>query len=147
MRFGVGTIARIVQVAETPDGGYALATVGLRRFRVIRWLTDDPFPQAEIDLFEEPAAAGTDVAARDRVADAFGEVLELWHQLDERVPRDPPPASDDPGRDVFEIAAAAPLATLDSQRVFAADGTAARSAVLHKYLGELADELRARIAE
>jgi hypothetical protein len=62
VRFGVGTIARIVQVAETPDGGYALATVGLRRFRVIRWLTDDPFPQAEIDLFEEPAGR-TDIAA------------------------------------------------------------------------------------
>ena len=147
VRFGVGTIARIVQVAETPDGGYALATVGLRRFRVIRWLTDDPFPQAEIDLFEEPAPADTDFAARDRVAGAFGDVLELWHQLDERVPRDPPPASDDPGRDVFEIAAAAPLGPLDAQRVLEADGTAARSAVLHEYLGELADELRARIAE
>ena len=132
---------------ETRDGGYALATVGLRRFRVIRWLTDDPFPQAEIDLFEEPAPADTDSAARDWVAGAFGEVLELWHQLDERVPRDPPPVSDDPGRDVFEIAAAAPLGPLDAQRVLEAHGTAARSAVLHEYLGELADVLRARIAE
>ena len=37
VRFGVGTIARIVQVADTPDGGYALATVGLHRFQVVRW--------------------------------------------------------------------------------------------------------------
>jgi len=147
VRFDLGTIARIVQVAETPDGGYALATVGLRRFRVLRWLADDPFPQAEIDVFDEPAPAAPDFAARDRVTAAFADVLDLWHQLDERVPRDPPPATDNPGRDVFEIAAAAPLGPLDAQRVLEADGTAAWSAVLHKYLGELADELRARIAE
>ena len=80
VRFDVGTIARIVQAAELPDGRFALATVGLRRFRVVRWLTDDPYPQAEVDLFEEPAPADTDIAARDRVAGAFGEVLELWHR-------------------------------------------------------------------
>ena len=43
---------------------------------------------------------------------------------------------------MFEIAAAAPLGPLDAQRVLEAHGTAARSAVLHEYLGELADMLR-----
>ena len=33
-RFDVGTRARIVQIAELPDGRYALSTVGLRRIRV-----------------------------------------------------------------------------------------------------------------
>src|SRR5258708_27579797 len=57
-RFGVGTVARIVRAQELPDGGYALATVGLRRIRVTRWLADDPFPRAEVaDLGEEPPRA------------------------------------------------------------------------------------------
>ena len=50
-------------------------------------------------------------------------------------------------RDVFEVAAAAPLGPLDAQRVLEADATQPRSAVLQRYLGELADELRARLAE
>src|SRR5207249_3558867 len=41
-RFGIGTVARIVRAQELPDGGYALATVGIRRVRVTRWLLDDP---------------------------------------------------------------------------------------------------------
>src|SRR5690349_16753436 len=48
-RFDVGTIARVVQIAELPDGRYAVSTVGIRRFRVRRWLDDDPYPRAEID--------------------------------------------------------------------------------------------------
>src|SRR6476659_11505422 len=47
-RFGVGTVARVVRAHELPDGGYVLATVGTRRFRVARWLADDPYPRAEV---------------------------------------------------------------------------------------------------
>ena len=31
VRFDVGTVARVVQIAEVPDGRYALVTVGVRR--------------------------------------------------------------------------------------------------------------------
>src|SRR5258706_16209226 len=52
-RFGVGTVARIVRAQELPDGGYALATVGIRRVHVISWMPDDPYPQAEgVDLVD-----------------------------------------------------------------------------------------------
>ena len=53
-RFGVGTVARIVEAARTPDGRYLLATVGTERFRVKKWLDDDPFPRAEVDVLGEP---------------------------------------------------------------------------------------------
>src|SRR6478752_3521250 len=47
-RFDVGTVARIVRAQQLPDGGFALATVGIRRIRVTAWLVDDPYPQAEV---------------------------------------------------------------------------------------------------
>ena len=37
-RFGVGTVARIVEAARTPDGRFLLATVGTERLRVRSWL-------------------------------------------------------------------------------------------------------------
>src|SRR5438128_2746014 len=47
-RHDVGTVARMIQVAELADGRYAMITVGMRRIRVTEWLPDDPFPQAEV---------------------------------------------------------------------------------------------------
>src|ERR1700712_2036566 len=49
-RFAVGTVARIVEAAQTPDGRYLLATVGTERLRVKKWLDDEPFPRAHGDL-------------------------------------------------------------------------------------------------
>ena len=66
-RFAVGTVARIVEAARTPDGRYLLATVGTERFRVQKWLDDDPFPRAEIDVIDEPKRVAADAAdQRDR---------------------------------------------------------------------------------
>ncbi len=64
VRFDTGTIARVVQAAELPDGRYALATVGMSRARVLRWLADDPYPQAEVvELADEPSNSSADRAA------------------------------------------------------------------------------------
>jgi Lon protease-like protein len=147
VRFDVGTVARIVQVAETPDGRYAITAAGLRRLHVVRWLPEDPFPLAEIEALDDPQPMAADRDARDRLFAAFAEVLELWHRLDARVPRTAPAPSDDPGRDVYEIAAAAPIGPLDAQKCLEADGTPARSALLQRCLGDVSAELRARSDE
>src|SRR5947199_9334117 len=47
-RFGVGTVARIVQTAELPDGRWLGDAVGAQRFRVTEGLPDDPDPLALI---------------------------------------------------------------------------------------------------
>lgn len=51
-RFDVGTMARIVEVEAAADHMGVLA-VGGQRFRVQRWLPDDPFPQANIEMLPE----------------------------------------------------------------------------------------------
>src|SRR6516225_1326379 len=62
-RFDFGTVARVVEAARTPDGRYLLATVGTERLRVRRWLSDDPFPRADIDLVAEPKSFDVRAAA------------------------------------------------------------------------------------
>ena len=63
-------MARIVEAARTPDGRYLLATVGTDRFRVKKWLDDDPYPRAEIDVLDEPKRVAGDAgdAARRRAS-------------------------------------------------------------------------------
>ena len=58
-RFDVGTVARIVRAGQLPDGRYVLATVGIQRLRVRDWLPDDPYPQAEVELLDEPGGTAT----------------------------------------------------------------------------------------
>jgi Lon protease-like protein len=145
-RFGVGTVARIVQAAETPDGRYALVTTGLGRFRVTAWMPDDPFPQAEVELLNEPPAAAADGAVRDEALDALRTVVDLWRALDARVPDEVPPISDDPARAAFELCALAPVGPLDAQRLLEAPSPGERLSRLVGLLRDHADELRARIA-
>ena len=49
VRTSVGTVAQIVDATELDDGRWVLGTVGTRRVRVHEWLTDDPYPRADVD--------------------------------------------------------------------------------------------------
>lgn len=145
-RFDIGTVARIVQAAELPDGRYALVTTGIARLRVVTWLPDDPFPQAEVEILDEPEPGLDDAAALARAVEGLRVVLDLWRQLDERAPEELPPIADEPVRASFELAAIAPVGPLDAQRILAATGAASRFALLEGLLAERAEELRTRLA-
>jgi uncharacterized protein len=146
VRFDVATVARVVQAQEMPDGRYALATVGMRRVRVVEWLADDPYPQAHVEAIDDAAADPGASAARDRVVDALEAVAMLARRIDERVPS-PPPLDADPVRASYEAAALAPIGPLDAQRVLEATGVTERLELLAMLIDERGDELRARLGQ
>jgi Lon protease-like protein len=143
-RFDVATIARVVQANEMPDGGYALATVGMRRVRVQQWLTDDPYPRAEIAVLDDPPASAADGVARDLVVDAFARVADLARRIDPRV-GEVPEFDPDPLRASYEAAAIAPIGPLDAQRLLAVDDAGTRLTLLTALLEERLVDLQARI--
>ena len=144
-RFDVATVARVVQAGELPDGRFALATVGMRRVRVERWLADDPYPRAEVVALDDPAATPADAAARERVVEVFARVAELARRIDPRV-TDVPEFDADPLRASYEAAAVAPIGPLDAQRLLAAADAARRLELLAVMLEERIVDLRARLA-
>jgi uncharacterized protein len=150
VRFGVGTLAHIVQSSELSDGRFALAAVGVQRFRVERWLPDDPYPRAEIVLLDEidqPPGA-VDLGARvGRVAAALQTVYELAARLQGRGAVPPFEISSDPEQAAYEVAALASLGPLDAQRVLELPDTAARLGALDDLLADAAAMLRARLDE
>jgi Lon protease-like protein len=140
-RFGIGTVARVVRAQELPDGGYALATVGIRRIEVTRWLPDDPFPQAEVADLDD-VASESDASRRDRALDAFAAVCDLHRRIDPRLP-EMPEIHEAPLRASYEIAALAPIGPLDAQRVLEAPSAGDRLDLLAELLADHADMLRA----
>ena len=97
-------------------GGYVLATVGIRRLRVVRWLPEDPYPQAEVVDFPEAEPQTDAGSARDRARDALDEVCAIYRRRDPRVPQ-LPPVADDAAQASYELAALAPIGPLDAQRL------------------------------
>ena len=142
-RFDVATVARVVQASELPDGRFAVATVGLRRVRVVRWLDDDPYPRAEVAALDDPPTTADDLVARDRAVAALAEVTELARRIDPRA-AEPPALDADPVRASYEAAALAPVGPLDALQMLAADDAGTRLRLFCELVAERLVDLRAR---
>ena len=147
-RFGVGTVARIVEAARTPDGRFLLATVGTERLRIRSWLSDDPYPRADVDLLSEPKRVPERaVEQRAAVQRLLIRVLALRAELGEpAAPVDAAQLDDDPVRASFEAAALAPIGPLDAQQLLEVDDPCARFEQLEGMLVDAAELLELRLA-
>jgi Lon protease-like protein len=147
-RFTVGTVARIVEAARTPDGRFLLATVGTERLRIRKWLDDDPFPRAEVDLLDEPRVRDRARAAelRSSVQRLLTRVLAMSAELgDHAAPVGAAELDADPVRASYEAAALAPVGPLDAQQLLEVDDPVARLASLETMLTDAAEILGLRL--
>jgi len=155
VRSDIGTVAKIVEIAELDDGRYALIAVGVRRIKVSSWLADDPYPRADVEEWpdvDEPdgvAAAGPDTDLPAAVGAAMVQlrrVLALASEAGDDVSPATTEVSDDPVLATYHAAALAPVGPADRYRLLAAPGPWRRVAILHEVLGDAEETLRFRIA-
>lgn len=163
-RTDVGTMARIVQADEMPDGRFAVGAVGMRRIRVTAWLADEPYPRAEVtdwpDADGPGGGADTDPAGQGAVpfgpAEAgalVGEVDGLLRRVGALRSELGEPAlpldftlADDPLVAGYQATALAPLGPLDKQALLTASSVRARLDDVRRLLGEHVELLQARLA-
>ena len=130
-RFDVGTIARIAQM-ETAEGFIAMLAHGTRRFRVIEWLPDDPYPRAlvaELDPFDwDDSLDGT----RDRVEQTVRRALAVGAEFGEVAYSATVELEEDPVDAAWQLAAIAPLGEMDQLQLL-------RSQTLPGLFNELED--------
>ncbi|MCU1449735.1 MAG: hypothetical protein JWP02_1905 [Acidimicrobiales bacterium] len=144
VRFDVGCCARIVEASELPDGRWVLMALGIDRLRVERWLPEDPFPQAEVDLLtDQPAGPAAD-EQRQVVERLLRRALALKAELGEPAPPATAELDDDAAVAAYQAAALAPLGPIDAQRLLEADGTDARLNALAVALTDAVDVLAQR---
>jgi len=135
-RLSVGTCARIVEAAELPDGRWVLMVLGVERVGVRRWLPDDPYPQAEVDLLGERPAGPDAEEQRGVVERLLRQALALKAELGEPAAAATVELDADPAAAAYQAAALAPLGPLDGQRVLEQDGADERLVVLASLLAE-----------
>ena len=146
VRFRTGTVARIVEAAEVPDGRWVLVTVGTRRIRVHEWLTEEPYPRAEVsDVAEGPAGPDAQTA-RDEVERLLRHVLALAAEAGD----DAAPATVELHADLsvatWQAAAFAPVGPADGQRILETESVEDRLQLLHDLLEDEAAVLAHRLS-
>jgi ATP-dependent Lon protease len=153
VRFAVGTVARILQTAELPDGRWLIDAVGTERFRVTEWLPEDPYPRALVEDFDDEPfdaapGAGTEAAERRTAVErVLRQVLALQVEMGFPAPSAVRSLDDDPAAAAYEAARLSPIGPMDTQKLLEAPGTVARLALLETLLDDARDVLTRRIAE
>ncbi len=150
-RLMVGTVARMVQVAEMDDGRFAVVCVGTRRIRVNAWLPDDPYPLADVDDWpdDEPAAADEATMAA-RTATTLARVRRscaLASELGDSVADASTEISDDPVMASYHMVALTPVGAADAYQLLCAAGPVERVSQLDAMLDDLEVLLRFRLAD
>lgn len=133
VRRPVGTVVRMVQVAELPDGRFAVIAVGVRRVRVNEWLADDPYPTAAVDDWPDldEYVDGDQLAA---VVQRVRRTLALAVELGDEVSDPGFDLGDDPALISFQLADLAPVGAADAYDLLCAVGPATRVAELDELL-------------
>ena len=111
-RFDIGTIARITQL-DSAEGFIALVAQGTRRFRVVEWLTDDPYPRALVTELGELAWDDSLEPTRDRVEQTVRRSLAVGAEFGEVQYSATVELEDDPVGAAWQLAAIAPLGEID----------------------------------
>jgi Lon protease-like protein len=146
-RFTVGTVARIVEELELPDGRWVLRTRGTTRVRVRTWLPDDPYPVALVERLPEEQLSPGDADALAGAERAVRRALGLAAELAER---DVVPATvvldERPDVAAWQLCAIAPLGPTDQQRLLEAGSAGERMRMLQLASEEAAELLAFRLS-
>lgn len=146
VRSTIGTMARIHEATELPDGRWAVVAVGQRRIRVQAWLDDDPYPRAEVVDHPDPVPDPHESALADEVLGSLRASLAKAAELGDPARPATVEVADDPVMRSHQAAALAPISTFDQQRLLAADGVGLRFAALRQLLEEANEVLDLRLA-
>ncbi len=133
-RSSVGTLARVLETDRAPDGRWAVVSVGLSRIRVEQWLADDPYPQALVSQWPDESVASDAQTVRYHALLAQHRRLLA---LNSEIGHDVGPVqelSDDPTLGSFQIAATAPLSSLDRYQTLAAPTLEDRLGLIERLL-------------
>lgn len=144
-RTGVGTVARIQEVAELPDGRFALVSVGTRRIQVTSWLPDDPYPQADVADWPDPEPGPGARLLLEVAVLRLRRVLAMAAEAGDPAPPSTVELSADLVLASHQAAALAPVGPFDQQRLLAAPTVDDRLARLVELLDDAAALLELRL--
>ncbi len=139
--YEIGTAANIHQMMRVPDGTVRLAVQGLRRIRVLEWLSEEPYLTARVEEIKEETDDSVEVKALMR------NTLELFQRLVSVVSNLPDELVtaalniDDPIHLVYLIASNVRMEADERQNLLELEGARAKLQKLSAFLSKELDLL------
>jgi Lon protease-like protein len=146
VRLTVGTVARLLDARQLPDGRWVALAAGTRRFRVVAWQPDQPYPQADVEDLDEPEWHDVDRGALGDAEAAVRRAVGLAARLAGGQP-DGFELSANPGLASWQLCALAPIGPIDRQSLLEIAGHGERLRMLARLATESAEVLEFRLAE
>ena len=145
-RSSYGTVARIMESEEYPDGRWGLITVGVERFRVNRWLDDDPYPRADIEIWPDAEPDGIDETRFAEVENRFRRCMALASEMG--IDTGPLPDRLEPcALGTMQLAALLPVGSLDKQRLLGVESCTARLDAIDQTIDEALELIEFKLRE
>lgn len=145
-RADVGTVARILEAEEFPDGRWGLVAVGVERYTVTRWLEDDPYPRAEVELWPDEDGAPIDPDRFGAVEAKFRRCLALASELGVDAGKIPD-RIEPTGLGTMQLAALLPVGTLDKYRLLGAPGACERLTAIDRAVDETVELIEFKLGQ
>jgi len=140
-RFSVGTVARIAQL-ESSEGFVGLLSHGGSRFLVTEWLEDDPHPRATVEVLPELVWAEELRPLRVAAESAVRRALALASEFSDQSWSATVELSDHPVESAWQLAAIAPLGSLDQVTLLSSTSMGQLLATLTDLATDVQDYLR-----
>ncbi len=129
-----GTVAMVHRLLRAPDGSVRLIIQGLRRFRLVEWVAEEPYLQARIELHPEQLVASVEIEALSRnLLELFGRYVNLTPHLPDELMMAAHNA-DDPLQLAYLIATSTRMEIAEAQQLLEADDTADKLRALTRIL-------------
>lgn len=133
-RTSVGVLAVIVEAQCFEDGRWAIGAVGGRRFQVVEWLPDDPYPLARIEFWPDKADPAPAQGQVSRVLSLIAEVAGMGVRLGYSTAVTPEVLPSDPVELSYALTASSPLGPTDRHDLLCCEGPSARLELLEQRL-------------
>ena len=145
VRTDVGTAVQVVELRPIAASRWVVVVAGTERITVDRWLSDDPYPRAEVSAFPDEPGPSVDAQEWKALKRRMRQVLAGLVELGDTVVRATFELGDDPVMGSFQLAGLGPFSDLDRQRVLCTPGVSGRCALLTELLSDVAVLARLRL--
>jgi len=145
VRTDVGTAVQVVELRPIAASRWVVVVAGTERITVDRWLSDDPYPRAEVSAFPDEPGPSVDAQEWKALKRRMRQVLAALAELGDTVARATFELGDDPVMGSFQLASLGPFSDLDRQRVLCTPGVSGRCALLTELLSDVAALARLRL--
>ena len=139
-RYEFGTISEILQVIEIGSGQLAINCVGRKRFRVLKWLEDNPYPKAVVEIEEVDDSQLVEKEQIDELRPVVLKIADTVFELSGIRQDKPIPSSENIIEDMYHLAEHSYLGSYDRYKVLSSETLEARFNLLCQLLEDL-DEM------